>query len=203
MVITYLKRAVKTSATGSKDFTEHVQQLLEDLKTGCEAVAVRLAEELAGWTDPIVVNDDAKQAAIAATPQQIKDDIAYAYERVKRFAEKQRETLVDFEVELAPGQFAGQKQIPIATAGCYVPGGRYAQCRLRHYERHHRTRSRSQQCNCRLTCCYGTRHPPGDHLRGGFMRCGHHLAAWRCAGGRIIGLWLLLRYTCRYGGRAG
>ena len=43
-----------------------------------------------------------------------------------RFAEKQREALIDFEVELGPGIFAGQKQIPVTTAGCYVPGGRYA-----------------------------------------------------------------------------
>jgi sulfopropanediol 3-dehydrogenase len=45
---------------------------------------------------------------------------------VRGFAEKQREALIDFEVELSPGLFAGQKQIPVQTAGCYVPGGRYA-----------------------------------------------------------------------------
>ena len=56
----------------------------------------------------------------------MKDDIQFAYDRVRGFAEKQREALIDFEVELSPGLFAGQKQIPVATAGCYIPGGRYS-----------------------------------------------------------------------------
>jgi sulfopropanediol 3-dehydrogenase len=46
---------------------------------------------------------------------------------VRKFAEAQRASLGEFETELSPGLFAGQKLIPVQTAGCYVPGGRYAQ----------------------------------------------------------------------------
>lgn len=126
MAITYLKRAAKTPETDSSDVATRVQQLLDDIKAGGDSAAQRLAEEFDGWTEPIVLSDEARHAAIEATPDQLKADIAYAHNHVKLFAEKQREALIDFETELAPGVFAGQKQIPIATAGCYVPGGRYA-----------------------------------------------------------------------------
>ena len=53
-------------------------------------------------------------------------DIRFSYERVSKFAEHQRDSMVEFETELSPGLFAGQKLIPMTTAGCYVPGGRYA-----------------------------------------------------------------------------
>ena len=56
----------------------------------------------------------------------IKDDINFAYNRVRTFAQKQLESITEFESEIAPGVFCGQKQIPMETAGCYVPGGRYA-----------------------------------------------------------------------------
>ena len=126
MTITYLKSATKTPTTGSSDVVDRVHQLLDTLKTDGEAAASKLAEEFDGWTEPVVLDDAARKAAIDATPEQLKADIHYAYENVRRFAEKQREALIDFEVELSPGVFAGQRQIPVSTAGCYVPGGRYA-----------------------------------------------------------------------------
>ncbi|MDG1029779.1 MAG: histidinol dehydrogenase, partial [Alphaproteobacteria bacterium] len=45
---------------------------------------------------------------------------------VTKFAEAQKASIQEFETELSPGLWAGQKLIPIETAGCYVPGGRYA-----------------------------------------------------------------------------
>lgn len=65
-------------------------------------------------------------AAADSLLQQVKYDIEFAYQRARTFAEKQRETLIDFEVEISAGLFAGQEQIPMRAAGCYIPGGRYA-----------------------------------------------------------------------------
>jgi sulfopropanediol 3-dehydrogenase len=59
-------------------------------------------------------------------PQRLKDDIRYAHDHVSAFARKQKESHVEFETELSPGVFAGQRLIPVTTAGAYVPGGRYA-----------------------------------------------------------------------------
>jgi sulfopropanediol 3-dehydrogenase len=58
--------------------------------------------------------------------QGVKDDIAFAHARVKDFAQRQRDSLYEFEAELIEGLITGQKLIPVNTAGCYVPGGRYA-----------------------------------------------------------------------------
>ena len=59
--------------------------------------------------------------------QKTKDDIQFSHERVRKFAEAQLKNYgQDFEVELSDGLFAGQKLIPVNTAGCYVPAGRYA-----------------------------------------------------------------------------
>ena len=56
-----------------------------------------------------------------------KDDIQFSYDRVRKFAEAQLKNYgQEFEVELSDGLYAGQKLIPVNTAGCYIPGGRYA-----------------------------------------------------------------------------
>jgi sulfopropanediol 3-dehydrogenase len=100
--------------------------MLEEIEAGGEEKAIEYAEKLDNYTGNIVVTEEEIAAASAKVSQQVKDDIQFSYDRVRGFAEKQRATLVDFEVELSPGLFAGQKQIPVQTAGCYVPGGRYA-----------------------------------------------------------------------------
>ena len=55
MAITYLKRASKTPETHSKDVAERVQQLLDKIKADRESGASRIAEELDGWTEPILM----------------------------------------------------------------------------------------------------------------------------------------------------
>jgi sulfopropanediol 3-dehydrogenase len=59
-------------------------------------------------------------------PQALKDDIDWAHDNISRFAEAQRATAQDMQIELRPGLIAGQRQIPLGAAGCYVPGGRYS-----------------------------------------------------------------------------
>lgn len=66
-------------------------------------------------------------AAAEKVSDKIKDDIRFARDNVRKFAETQMETLADAEVEIFPGLIAGQKSIPCQAAGCYVPGGRYSQ----------------------------------------------------------------------------
>ena len=126
MTTEYLKKAEKSATTGEDDTRKIVAQMLSDIESGGEDKAIEYATKLDNYTGNIVVTGEEIQAAAAKVSQQVKDDIQFAYDRVRGFAEKQRAALVDFEVELSPGLFAGQKQIPVETAGCYVPGGRYA-----------------------------------------------------------------------------
>jgi sulfopropanediol 3-dehydrogenase len=62
---------------------------------------------------------------IADLPQQVIDDIKFAQHQIRNFAQKQRESIKDIEVETLPGVFLGHKNIPVNSVGCYVPGGRY------------------------------------------------------------------------------
>ncbi len=68
--------------------------------------------------------DDIRRA-VAATPVTTLDDIRFAQRQVRGFAQRQRESLSDFETETLPGVFLGQRNIPLTAAGAYVPGGRY------------------------------------------------------------------------------
>ena len=126
MAIEYLKKADKTPATGEADTRLIVEKMLSDIEQGGEQRALHYAKTLDGWEGEVVMTRAQKDAAIAKLTEQNKGDIRFAWERVKRFAEHQRASMGDFEVELSPGLIAGQKQIPVNTAGCYVPGGRYA-----------------------------------------------------------------------------
>ena len=65
------------------------------------------------------------QALIDSLPAQVIDDIKFAQAQIRRFAEVQRAALRDVEVETLPGVRLGHKNIPVASVGCYVPGGRY------------------------------------------------------------------------------
>jgi sulfopropanediol 3-dehydrogenase len=126
MAVTYIKRAPKSAATGEEDVRARVETMLRELEEGREAKARDYARDFDGWDGDIVVPEDAMAAAAKRVPQQLKDDIRFAIERVRGFAEAQLKSLGEFEVELSPGLHAGQRLIPVTTAGCYVPGGRYA-----------------------------------------------------------------------------
>ena len=126
MAIDWMKRAERTPASGEAETRARVEEMLADIEAGGEGAARRYAEELDGWSGDIVVSSEAIARAESELSAQARDDIRFAWERVRRFAEAQRASLVEFETELSPGLVAGQRLIPVETAGCYVPGGRYA-----------------------------------------------------------------------------
>jgi sulfopropanediol 3-dehydrogenase len=62
---------------------------------------------------------------VSRVPEDVIEDTSFCQEQVRRFAEAQRETITDFEVETLPGVRLGQRNIPVNSVGAYVPGGRY------------------------------------------------------------------------------
>lgn len=126
MSIRYLKKATKTSYTGEDNTREIVRKMIAEIENGKEERCIQYARDLDKYDGEIVVSEEKIELATKSLSQQVKDDIQFSYDRVSKFAMKQREALIDFEVELSPGLWAGQKQIPMQAAGCYVPGGRYA-----------------------------------------------------------------------------
>jgi len=124
--VIYLKKADKSPTTGEEDTRRIVQEMLAKIENGGENTAREYAENLDKWTGDIVVTSEEIAAAGERLSQRARDDIHFAYDRVKKFAEAQLASMQEFETELSPGLIAGQKLIPVHTAGCYVPGGRYA-----------------------------------------------------------------------------
>ena len=122
----YLKKAVKTATTDAADVRETVQSILDEIEAGGEEAARKYAEKFDRYAGALVLDRDAIAAAADKVPQKLKDDIRFAHDNVRRFAEAQKETLRDIEIEVVPGLIAGQKSIPCRAAGCYVPGGRYS-----------------------------------------------------------------------------
>jgi len=122
----YLKQAARKAASEQRDVTAQVRALLAEIAAGGEAAAQAMARRFDGWEGEVVVSPAARAAAADLLPAQIKADIGFAHDNIRRFAQAQRATIRDTQVEILPGLVAGQKQIPVRAAGCYVPGGRYA-----------------------------------------------------------------------------
>lgn len=121
----YLKKAVKTSASDAAQITQIVSTILEEIAAEGEAAARRYAEKFDHYRGNLVLSDGDIAAASAQVAEPLKKDIQFAYDNVRRFAEAQKQTITDMEMEVIPGLRAGQKSIPCDVAGCYVPGGRY------------------------------------------------------------------------------
>lgn len=122
----YLKTAERTAEGDHADVSVAVRALLAEVEAGGEDAARAMARRFDGWDGPVIMDRAAIDAAIATLPAQVKADIAFAHANVRRFAEAQLATITDTTVEILPGLTAGQRQIPVSAAGCYVPGGRYA-----------------------------------------------------------------------------
>lgn len=122
----HLKKASKTPETESGIARKVAGEMLAAIEKRGEAAVREYAENLDRWTGDIVVSAAEMERRTQDIPPQIKRDIEFATERVRRFANAQKESLREFATEVAPGLTAGQRLVPVNVAGCYVPTGRYA-----------------------------------------------------------------------------
>ncbi len=126
MTIEHLKIAPGLPPDSQEDVAATVRDMLARIRAEGERAAVEYACRLDGWRGDVVVSRARMEAAAAQVPPTLREQIGYAHDNIRRFAEAQRASAVSFELELRPGLFAGQRQIPVCVAGAYVPGGRYA-----------------------------------------------------------------------------
>ena len=126
MTRTYLKKATLTAQSNASDVSETVKSILDDIEAGGDTSALEYAAKFDGYEGNILLTKEEIEAAIAKVPEKLKADIRFAHDNVKRFAELQKSTVADVEMEISSGFVAGQKAIPVDAAGCYVPGGRYS-----------------------------------------------------------------------------
>jgi sulfopropanediol 3-dehydrogenase len=126
MGVMHLKKAEKSALSETATAREVAERMLAKIAQGREDAVRAYAKELDGWSGPILVTEEEIARRGAEVPEQVKADISYAIANVRRFAEAQRASISDAQIEFAPGVTLGQKLVPCGVAGCYVPTGRYA-----------------------------------------------------------------------------
>ena len=122
----FIKQAPAPDASIDQSVRQTVETMLVDIEQGREQAALNYAKKLDDWQGDVVLSDEKRTTLIEQVPEQVRQDIQFAYKQVKRFAQAQRDSLQEFEIETEPGVRLGQKVLPVQCAGCYVPGGRYA-----------------------------------------------------------------------------
>ncbi|MGB6860143.1 MAG: histidinol dehydrogenase [Pseudolabrys sp.] len=124
----WLKRGMDAGAIKAADakVRETVESILADIYARKDQAVKDLSKKFDNWSPKdFRLSPQEIEAAIAQVPRRDLDDIKFAQAQVRNFAQKQRETMHDLEVETLPGVVLGHRHIPVNSIGCYVPGGRY------------------------------------------------------------------------------
>jgi sulfopropanediol 3-dehydrogenase len=105
---------------------ETVERILDDVAARGDEAVRELSAKFDKWQPKSFrLSQGEIDQLIASLPKQTLDDIKFAQAQIRRFAEAQLASLHDIEIETLPGVRLGQKNIPVNSVGCYVPGGRY------------------------------------------------------------------------------
>lgn len=124
----YLKTGIseEDSFAADQKVRNTVEGILNDIRTRGDVAVRELSEKFDKWTpEDFRLSEKQIKELIASLPQQVIDDIHFAQAQVRNFAQHQRNSLKDVEVETLPGVILGHKNIPVNSVGCYIPGGRY------------------------------------------------------------------------------
>ena len=124
----HVKRGIDAGAIKAADakVRETVEAILGDIDTRGDVAVRALSQKLDHWSPASFrLTEQEIERAIAQLARRDLDDIRFAQAQVRNFAEKQKATLLDLEVETLPGVILGHRHIPVNSIGCYVPGGRY------------------------------------------------------------------------------
>ena len=128
MTITYLKRG-KSGADRAEDDARvraTVEEVLKDIETHGDA-AVRALSAKYDHYEPASFRLTPSEITAAMAQVSARDmaDIRFAQDQIRRFAQAQRASMTDIEVETLPGVILGHRHIPVQSVGCYVPGGKF------------------------------------------------------------------------------
>lgn len=122
----YLKKATLTSKSDATETQQIVRGILDRIEAGGDDVALEYAAKFDRYDGEILLSESAIAEASGKVPEKLRRDIDFAHANVEKFAKAQLKTVADFETEVVPGLVAGQRAIPVNSAGCYIPGGRYS-----------------------------------------------------------------------------
>ena len=119
-------RTAAERADADRKVRDVVEATLADIEKRGDAAVRELSVKFDGWDrdDYRLTQDEIGACIDALSPQDIRD-IEFAQAQVRNFAQIQRDSIKDVEVETLPGVVLGHRNIPVNAAGCYVPGGKY------------------------------------------------------------------------------
>src|SRR5205809_4236239 len=124
----YLKKSlppVESEAANLK-VQQTVREILADVRQRGDAAVRELSGRFDGWSPPdFRLSRSDIDSLVASVSRETIEDIRFAQAQIRNFAEHQRAALKDIEVETVPGVRLGHRNIPVSSAGCYIPGGRY------------------------------------------------------------------------------
>lgn len=123
-----LKNGITEEASASNDakVRQTVENILSDIKSKGDSAVRELSEKFDNWSpEQFRLSEDQIQACVDALDESTRHDIEFAQQQVRNFAQIQRESMKDVEVETMPGVILGHKNIPVNSVGCYIPGGKY------------------------------------------------------------------------------
>jgi sulfopropanediol 3-dehydrogenase len=123
---THLKRRIARTITDEIDrkVRQTVEVILGAVKSRGDAAVREYSEQFDQWTPRKLSRTDIDGILAKVAPGTISD-IKFAQAQIRNFAEHQRASIRDIEVETLPGVKLGHRNIPVESVGCYVPGGRY------------------------------------------------------------------------------
>jgi sulfopropanediol 3-dehydrogenase len=127
-MIRFLKKGVSQEKAAADDakVRQTVEGILAEIDEKGDAAVRDFSEKFDKWSPESFRLSQAEiEACLAALPPETVEDIKFAQAQIRNFAQIQRASLQDVEVETLPGVFLGHKHIPVNSVGCYVPGGKY------------------------------------------------------------------------------
>ncbi|CDQ26407.1 histidinol dehydrogenase [Halobacillus karajensis] len=125
---TYIKKG--KSEQELQETSEKVQEavagIIKDIEANGDKAVRELSVQFDKWSpDSFRLTDEQIRDVVESVDDSVKEDIKFAQKQIRFFAQKQRESMKDIEVETIPGVTLGHKNIPVNSVGCYIPGGRY------------------------------------------------------------------------------
>lgn len=128
MAIKYIKKGMAVAEFAANQLkTRHiVESILTDVEKRRDEAVRELSIKFDKWSPASFrLTEEQIQDIIAKIPEKTIEDIKWAQAQVRRFAQIQKSTIRDVEIETIPGVILGHKNVPVNSVGCYVPGGRY------------------------------------------------------------------------------
>ena len=116
----------EASASNNAQVRQTVENILSDIEKKGDSAVRELSEKFDNWSpEQFRLTDEQIQACVDALDESTKHDIEFAQTQVRNFAQIQRDSMHDVEVETMPGVVLEHKNVPVNSVGCYIPGGKY------------------------------------------------------------------------------